>query len=90
MLLTFITSFVNLYFSFKSKSISNIFDGQFTLSFSGDSYLHTDGLFSRPGSGLVILIKPFSIEGLVMFAYDEKVSLEDLLILLIHVLYLID
>ena len=69
-------SIINLYFSFSSKSSTNMFDGQFTLSFSADGYLHTEALFSRSHSRLVILIKPFSTEGLVMFAYDEQVSLK--------------
>ena len=77
---------INLYFSFSSQSSTNMFDKQFTLSFSGDGYLHTEALFSRSGNLLEILIKPFSTEGLVIFAYDEQVSLKDFL-LFVNTLY---
>ena len=75
-----LTYIINLYFSFSSQSSTNMFDRQFTLSFSADGYLYTEALFSRSGNLLEILIKPFSTEGLVMFAYDEQVSLKDFFI----------
>lgn len=46
----------------------------FSLSFSGDGYLFTESLlpFDQPRY-IAVTLSPFSSEGLVMFAYDEKV-----------------
>ena len=71
--------FVHAYF--RSDLLSDLFD-DFTLSFTGDGYLFTESLFSvQPGDGsvltFVIKIKPFSTEGLVMFAYDEQVCINN-------------
>lgn len=72
--------FVYLYF--RNKLIRAFFDESknFALSFMGDGYLHTNSLFSntymegRPNL-IIISIKPFTTEGLVMFAYDEQVCM---------------
>ena len=46
----------------------------FSLSFNGDGYLFTESLFAfDQAQQIVISLSPFSGEGLVMFAYDEKV-----------------
>ena len=70
--------FVHVYF--RSDLIPFFFDNTFTLSFTGDGYLFTESLFSEPGNfnallTVTIKIKPFSTEGLVMFAYDEQVCI---------------
>lgn len=78
----YLHNFVHVYF--RNKLASDIVDTLFTLSFTGDGYLHTDLLLSDPATLLYISIKPFSTEGLVMFAYDEQVSNN---IILLSVIY---
>ena len=64
--------------------ISALFDQAFSLSFTGDGYLFTESLFSEQPSDrsgifltIKITVKPFSTEGLVMFAYDEQVCINN-------------
>ena len=66
--------FVHAY-SFQSDL--TITDTEFALSFTGDGYLFTESLFSESHSRFSISVKPFSTEGLVMFAYDEQVGLDN-------------
>ena len=64
--------------------VSERYDNRFSLSFTGDGYLFTESLFSeqpndRSGNllNIKITVKPFSTEGLVMFAYDEQVCINN-------------
>ena len=69
--------------------VGRLFDDTLALSFTGDGYLFTESLSSeRSDNELKISIKPFSTEGLVMFAYDEQVCVNhDLLIM--HCAYMV-
>lgn len=64
----------------RNKLVSDVTDNTFALSFTGDGYLYTDSLLNTINiidETLNIQIKPFSTEGLVMFAYDEEVSFKN-------------